>query len=185
LKEKSAQTISFQDAEQLKEDLVHAFNAMDFQVKLLTLRETQYLDQSTFQAAMRSTAMSAQQTVLRKYNLPESAQGVAEMAKVLTFHLVQAENMKPSEAYREAQAMCAGMAKGCFQSWEWPVFLPTAAKIAPSRKSVAEELQDKAACVKGDASAAPTIDSLPTVVPGSDDEVESLPTVAGSDDDED
>jgi hypothetical protein len=106
------------------------------------------------------------------------------MAKVLTFHLVQAENMKPSEAYREAQAMCAGMAKGCFQSWEWPVFATTAAKTVPSRKSVAEELQAKKAHVKGDAAAAPTIDSLPTVVPGSDDEVESLPTVAGSDDED-
>merc|ERR1719387_1092078 len=72
---------------------------------------------------MRSTAMLAQKTALHRCNLPETSEGVSDMVKALTPYIVKTKNMKPSEAHREAQAMCVGMGKESPQCWEWPCFV--------------------------------------------------------------
>jgi hypothetical protein len=140
----ATQILSVEKSGLLREDLCQAFNATDFQLKLLTIRQSQYADESSFRAAMREAVTTAQKNVLRKYQLPENSNGVAEMTKVLAFHIIKTENLKPSKAHRKAQAMCVGMALGQTQSWVWPRFVmpanDTASTVAPESDDDLESL---------------------------------------------
>jgi hypothetical protein len=140
----AARIMSVEEAGRLREDLIQAFNATDFQLRLLTMRQSQYVDESSFLDAKRDAVKTAQNSVLHKYGLKQDSNGVAEMVKALAFHIIKTEKMKPSKAHRKAQALCVGMAVGQQQGWFWPRFVPpsddTASTATPASEDNLESL---------------------------------------------
>uniref|UniRef100_A0A7S0B860 Phospholipase B-like n=1 Tax=Pyrodinium bahamense TaxID=73915 RepID=A0A7S0B860_9DINO len=112
--------LSRETAQQLEEDLLQAFNARDFQLQLLVLRQTRYPNANALAAAIRETAMVAQMDVLVRYNFMPNALGVAEMAQSLASHYVRHEGLGIADAFTKAKALCVGMTSGHQQGWSWP-----------------------------------------------------------------
>lgn len=112
--------LSVSQALEVQEDLLEAFAATDFQLRLLTLRQAHFSDMSSLGVAMRDTAMVAQKRVLQKYNFPESPEGLAALVQSLSCHFRKAEGMCQSGAAGKAKALSIGFAAGQLQGWTWP-----------------------------------------------------------------
>mmetsp|Transcript_97031 Transcript_97031/g.270003 ORF Transcript_97031/g.270003 Transcript_97031/m.270003 type:complete len:147 (-) Transcript_97031:60-500(-) len=107
-------------AQQLQEDLMTAFGANDFQLKLLAFRQAHHISEDARRAAMRETAMAAQREVLIKYNFSPNYQGVAQMVRALASYFVDHEGLSHMDAVAKAKAVAVGMTPGHEQRWNWP-----------------------------------------------------------------